>query len=133
MNYGTIEDSVLRRMFYEGATKEDFISEANESASLLAAGQIHYRHHVERQCCAQYVDSEEFGRETELYSNLVNIFKPLEEENIVSFFWVEFIDDNVHVKIVYDVDYEESHEDLPQYIEAAFGDIIKTVQQALLC
>lgn len=127
MNYGYIEDSVLSRMYYKGATKEDFIREADEGDRLYHSGELHYRHYVERRCCAEYVESEDFARESELYSKLVDIFKPLQDREIVWFFTVEFIDSDVHVDINYDVDYEENHEDLNRYVKADFDGIIAAV------
>ena len=102
-----IENDVLWTMLEEGWTYDDFKRNVNECEQLHSLGKMHVRHIEKARIAVEYLESENFKREYELFAQIYEILHPyIEKEVLQDFgFSVEF-NDEVEITLETNVEYE---------------------------
>lgn len=111
--YSPFPNDVLCNMFYYGKTEDEFRQAAAEAYDLHMSGQLHIRHVEKRYYCVEYLDSDEYPIEREVYARIVEAVKPY-LNNILDNPWpfdVEFAEDSVNVELRFDDDYVDKYLD----------------------
>ena len=102
-----IENDVLWTMLEEGWNYDDFKRNVNECELLHSLGKMHVRHIEKARIAVEYLESENFKREYELFAQIYEILHPyIEKEVLQDFgFSVEF-NDEVEITLETNVEYE---------------------------
>lgn len=107
-----LPDSVLSSLFYGGQTEDDFREAAEEADWLHALGELHIRHVERRQYCVEYLESDEYPTEREVYSRIVEVVKPYLGNILDDYkpFEIVFEKDKVEVCLMFDDDYQDKYD-----------------------
>lgn len=107
-----IENDVLWTMFKNGWTFDDFMNNIDECERLQSQGEMHIRHVERAHIEAEYLESENFKREYEIFAQIYEMQNPLiEKEVLLDYgFSVEF-NDEVEVTLESNVEYEFNGDD----------------------
>lgn len=142
--YSPFPDTVLSGIFYYGMTEDDFRKAANEADWLHMLGELHIRHVECRTYCAEYLDSDEYHIEREVYSRISEVVKPYLNDILDNPcpFYVEFGEDTIEVELNFDTDYCLKYIDLYDKDPSAIGvikgsfdeitDLIRTVSESFV-
>lgn len=102
-----IENDVLWTMLEEGWTYDDFKRNVNECEQLHSLGKMHVRHIEKARIAVEYLESENFKREYELFAQIYEMLHPYIEKEVLQDlgFSVEF-NDEVEITLETNVEYE---------------------------
>lgn len=121
-----IENDVLWTMLEEGWTYDDFKRNVNECELLHSLGKMHVRHIEKARIAVEYLESENFKREYELFAQIYEILHPyIEKEVLQDFgFSVEF-NDEVEITLETNAEYEFNGSDSNfKKIKGSYTDIV---------
>ena len=121
-----IENDVLWTMLEEGCTHDDFKRNVNECELLHSLGKMHVRHIEKARIAVEYLESENFKREYELFAQIYEILHPyIEKEVLQDFgFSVEF-NDEVEITLETNAEYEFNGSDSNfKKIKGSYTDIV---------
>ena len=121
-----IENDVLWTMFENGWTYDDFQRNVNECELLHSLGKMHVRHIEKARIAVEYLESENFKREYELFAQIYEILHPyIEKEVLQDFgFSVEFYDE-VEITLETNVEYEFNGSDSNfKKLKGSYTDIV---------
>lgn len=140
MNYGGHEKFVLHRTLSEGLTIEKMESERNSIDEWR-----HYRAYEDACCDVNYMYSDEYPVELEVYSKLVEVIKPYAGSVLIEdadkccididfYYWDS--PDGIRVYLDYDEDFQERYDAIyDEYptcpIKGSLADIVDHVKSAL--
>ena len=102
-----IENDVLWTMLEEGWTYDDFKRNVNECEQLHSLGKMHVRHIEKARIAVEYLESENFKREDELFAQIYELLYPIIEKEVIQDygFSIEY-NDEVEVTLETNVEYE---------------------------
>ena len=133
-----LPDSVLSSIFYGGQTENDFRKAADEADWLHALGKLHIRHVERRQYCVEYLESDEYPIEREVYSRIVEVVKPYPGNILDDYkpFEIVFEKDKVEVCLIFDDDYQDKydkvHDEYPFCQEiGSYSEIDKLIKERI--
>ena len=126
-----IENDVLWTMFENGWTYDDFKRNVNECEQLHSLGKMHVRHIEKARIAVEYLESENFKREYELFAQIYEILHPyIEKEVLQDFgFSVEF-NDEVEITLETNVEYEFNGSDSNfKKLKGSYTDIVDGLKE----
>ena len=126
-----IENDVLWTMLEEGWTYDDFKRNVNECEQLHSLGKMHVRHIEKARIAVEYLESENFKREYELFAQIYEILHPyIEKEVLRDFgFSVEF-NDEVEITLETNVEYEFNGSDSNcKKLKGSYTDIVDGLKE----
>ena len=126
-----IENDVLWTMFENGRTYDDFQRNVNECELLHSLGKMHVRHIEKARIAVEYLESENFKREYELFAQIYEILHPyIEKEVLQDFgFSVEF-NDEVEITLETNVEYEFNGSDSNfKKLKGSYTDIVDGLKE----
>ena len=126
-----IENDVLWTMLEEGWTYDDFKRNVNECEQLHSLGKMHVRHIEKARIAVEYLESENFKREYELFAQIYEILHPyIEKEVLQDFgFSVEF-NDEVEITLETNVEYEFNGSDSNfKKLKGSYTDIVDGLKE----
>lgn len=126
-----IENDVLWTMFENGRTYDDFQRNVNECELLHSLGKLHVRHIEKARIAVEYLESENFKREYELFAQIYEILHPyIEKEVLQDFgFSVEF-NDEVEITLETNVEYEFNGSDSNfKKLKGSYTDIVDGLKE----
>ena len=126
-----IESDVLWTMLEEGWTYDDFKRNVNECELLHSLGKMHVRHIEKARIAVEYLESENFKREYELFAQIYEILHPyIEKEVLQDFgFSVEF-NDEVEITQETNVEYEFNGSDSNfKKLKGSYTDIVDGLKE----
>ena len=126
-----IENDVLWTMFENGWTYDDFHRNVNECEQLHSLGKMHVRHIEKARIAVEYLESENFKREYELFAQIYEILHPyIEKEVLQDFgFSVEF-NDEVEITLETNVEYEFNGSDSNfKKLKGSYTDIVDGLKE----
>jgi len=133
-----LPDSVLSSLFYRGQTEDDFRKAAEEADWLHMQGELHIRHVERRQYCVEYLESEEYQIEREVYARIVETVKPYLGNILDDYqpFEIVFEKDTIEVSLLFDDDYQDRydriHDEYPECRETgSYSEINKIVEKRI--
>lgn len=102
-----IENDVLWTMLEEGWTYDDFKGNVNECELLHSLWKMHVRHLEKARIAVEYLESENFKREDELFAQIYELLYPIIEKEVIQDygFSIEY-NDEVEVTLETNVEYE---------------------------
>ena len=121
-----IENDVLWTMLEEGWNYDDFKRNVNECELLHSLGKMHVRHIEKARIAVEYLESENFKREYELFAQIYEILHPyIEKEVLQDFgFSVEF-NDEVEITLETNAEYEFNGSDSNfKKLKGSYTDIV---------
>ena len=126
-----IENDVLWTMLEEGWTYDDFKRNVNECEQLHSLGKMHVRHIEKARIAVEYLESENFKREYELFAQIYEILHLyIEKEVLQDFgFSVEF-NDEVEITLETNVEYEFNGSDSNfKKLKGSYTDIVDGLKE----
>ena len=126
-----IENDVLWTMLEEGWNYDDFKRNVNECELLHSLGKMHVRHIEKARIAVEYLESENFKREYELFAQIYEILHPyIEKEVLQDFgFSVEF-NDEVEITLETNVEYEFNGSDSNfKKLKGSYTDIVDGLKE----
>ena len=126
-----IENDDLWTMFENGRTYDDFQRNVNECELLHSLGKMHVRHIEKARIAVEYLESENFKREYELFAQIYEILHPyIEKEVLQDFgFSVEF-NDEVEITLETNVEYEFNGSDSNfKKLKGSYTDIVDGLKE----
>ena len=126
-----IENDVLWTMLEEGWTYDDFKRNVNECELLHSLGKMHVRHIEKARIAVEYLESENFKREYELFAQIYEILHPyIEKEVLQDFgFSVEFYDE-VEITLETNAEYEFNGSDSNfKNLKGSYTDIVDGLRE----
>lgn len=133
-----IPDSVLSSLFYRGQTENDFRKAAEEADWLHLQGELHIRHVERRQICVEYLESDEYQIEREVYAKIVETVNPYLGNVLDDYqpFEIVFEKDKVEVCLMFADDYQDKydkeHDEYPFCREiGSYSEIVKLIKERI--
>ena len=126
-----IENDVLWTMLEEGWNYDDFKRNVNECELLHSLGKMHVRHIEKARIAVEYLESENFKREYELFAQIYEILHPyIEKEVLQDFgFSVEF-NDEVEITLETNAEYEFNGSDSNfKKLKGSYTDIVDGLKE----
>lgn len=126
-----IENDVLWTMFEKGWTYDDFKNNIDECEILHSQGKIHIRHIERAHIEIEYLESENFKREYEIFAQIYELLYPIIEQEVIQDFGfsVEF-NDEVEITLETNVEYEFNGSDSNfKKLKGSYTDIVDGLKE----
>lgn len=126
-----IENDVLWTMLEEGWTYDDFKRNVDECELLHSLGKMHVRYIEKARIAVEYLESENFKREYELFAQIYEMLHPYIEKEVLQDlgFSVEF-NDEVEITLETNVEYEfNGSNSIFKKLKGSYTDIVDGLKE----
>lgn len=133
-----LPDSVLSSLFYGEQTENDIRKAAEEADWLHVQDELHIRHVERRKLCVEYLESDKYPIECEVYSRIVEAVKPYLGNILDDYkpFEILFEEKKVEVCLMFNNDYQckydKVHDEYPFCKEiGSYSEIDKLIKERI--